>query len=166
MRIGIIADTHDRVARAARAVELLVAEGAEVLVHCGDLTGPEVVRTCGRLPGYFVFGNNDFDEDAIRRAIAVVGGECLGHAGEIELGGRRIAVTHGDSEARMRRLLARGPHYLLSGHTHCPADLRVGGTRLINPGALHRASSWTVATLDLATDELRLFEVGDPGRSA
>ena len=43
MRIGILSDTHDQIARTTRAVVLLRAEGAEALVHCGDLTGPEIV---------------------------------------------------------------------------------------------------------------------------
>jgi uncharacterized protein len=46
MRIGILSDTHDRLQWTARAVELLRAEGAEALFHCGDLTGPEVVALC------------------------------------------------------------------------------------------------------------------------
>lgn len=57
MRIGILSDTHDRLARADRAVASLVAAGAEALIHCGDLTGPEIVHVCGRLPSYYVFGN-------------------------------------------------------------------------------------------------------------
>ena len=157
MRIGILSDTHDQVARTTEAVDLLAAEGAEVLVHCGDLTGPEVVEACRRLPAYYVFGNNDFDEEAIRRAIEEAGGHCLGHAGEIQVAGRRIAVTHGDSPGKLRRLAVAGPDYLLSGHTHRPSDERRGRTRWINPGALHRSPSWTVATLDLDRDRLRFL---------
>ena len=73
MRIGILSDTHDQVARTAEAVALLIAEGAEALIHCGDLTGPAVVDACAGVPGHYVFGNCDFDEDALRRAIAAVG---------------------------------------------------------------------------------------------
>ena len=152
MRIGILSDTHDQVARTARAVDLLIAEGAEALVHCGDLTGPEVVAECGRLPSYYVFGNNDFEEDRLRRAMARVGGTCLGRGGVLVLDGRRVAVTHGDSRREVRRLRALEPDYLLFGHSHRPTDERDGPTRWINPGALHRATAWTVAVLDLATD--------------
>jgi hypothetical protein len=77
--------------------------------------------------------------------------------GEIEIAGRRIAVTHGDSVAMLRRLAVAGPDYLLSGHTHRPSDERRGSTRWINPGALHRSASWTVATLDLDRDRLRIL---------
>jgi putative phosphoesterase len=157
MRIGILSDTHDRVSRTVSAVERLADEGAEILVHCGDLTGPDVVEACSRLPTYYVFGNNDYDEDLLRQAMTDSGGTCLEWLGEIAIAGRRIAVTHGDSDARIRRLAETEPDYLLSGHTHRPADERRGPTRWINPGALDRASAWTVAMLDLERDALRFL---------
>ena len=109
MRIGILSDTHDQIKRTAAAVGRLIAEGAEVLIHCGDLTTPSVVEQCAGLPSYFVFGNNDFDEARLRRAMEAIGGVCLGYGGLIELGGKRIAVTHGDSGARWRGSRALGP---------------------------------------------------------
>lgn len=160
MRIGILSDTHDHRKRTARAVERLRAEGAEALVHCGDLTGPEIVYECAGFPCYFVFGNNDYGEEALRFAMGAIGGTCLGWAGEIALGGKRIAVAHGDLAGEVRRLAAAGPDYLLYGHTHVPADRREGPTRWINPGALHRAAEHTVAILDLDADGLRFLKIG------
>src|SRR5262249_28872748 len=132
MRLGILSDTHDHLKRTARAVAKLVEEGAEALVHCGDLTGPDIVHECGVLPGYYVFGNNDFDEDALRQAIRDVGGVCLGRGGEVTLAGRRVAVAHGDSLPEVRRLASAAPDYLLFGHSHVPNDDRDGPTRWIN----------------------------------
>ncbi len=160
MRIGIVSDSHDHLKRTARAVSLLIAEGAEVLIHCGDLIGPEVVRLCGQLPSYYVFGNNDFDEETLRSAIRDVGGTCLEWGGEVTLGGKRIAVSHGDLLKELRRLAAAGPDYLLYGHSHVADDRRDGPTRWINPGALHRAVEHTVGLLDLDADELRFLKVG------
>jgi uncharacterized protein len=159
MKIGILSDTHDEVERTSRAVAALVGAGAEALVHCGDLTVPEVVLECGGLPSYFVFGNNDFDRDGLLRAMALVGGRSLGRGGEVVLGGRRIAVTHGDSAGEIRRLLAADPDYLLFGHSHRAADERRGATRWINPGALYRATPWTVAVLDLEADLLDFLTI-------
>jgi putative phosphoesterase len=159
MRIGILSDTHDQVRRTERAVALLMAEGAEALIHCGDYTTPEVVFACTGLPGYFVLGNSDFDEDDLRRAMTAIGGTYLGPGGELALGGRRIAVTHGDSSRMMRHLALAGPDYLLFGHSHVPTDGRDGTIRLINPGALHRARAWTVALLDTDMDALKFVNV-------
>jgi uncharacterized protein len=162
MRIGIISDTHNRLARTAAAVELLRHKGAETLIHCGDLTGAEVVHLCGVLPTYFVLGNNDADNvPALLRAIEEVGGVSLKWGGEVTLAGKRIAVVHGHLHTDVRRLLAAQPDYLLSGHSHVPSDSRVGPTRRINPGALHRAAAFTVALLDLETDALELLTVSD-----
>ena len=118
-----------------------------MLVHCGDLTGPAVVLACGRLPSSYVFGNNDFEEDRLRRAMARVGGTCLDRGEVLVLEKWRLARTHGDSLPDVRRLRALEPDYLLFGHAHRPTDERHGPMRLINPGALYRASAWTVAVI-------------------
>jgi putative phosphoesterase len=161
MRIGILSDTHNQYARTAQAVAALEAGDVEALIHCGDLTSPEIVHLCNiSRPSYFVFGNNDFDEDGLRTAIDAIGGTCLGLGGEIVLGGKRIAVTHGDSTSHFRHLLRSEPDYLLFGHTHVALNERDGPTRQINPGALHRAASWTVALLDLAHDRVEWIKFG------
>src|SRR3954470_24494839 len=106
MRLGILSDTHDQVARARVAVELLRDQGAEALVHCGDLTGPEMVAVCAELPCSFVFGNNDLDRTPdLARAMAEAGAVCLGWGGELTLAGRRVAVVHGHRGGDVRRLL-------------------------------------------------------------
>ncbi len=159
MRIGILSDTHDRRERTAVAVRMLIDAGAEALIHCGDLTEPEIVHECAGRPSTFVFGNNDDDEDGIRAAIASIGGVCLGRGGEVVVAGKRIAVTHGDRGKEVKRLAATAPDYLLFGHFHVTTDAREGPTRWINPGALHRAESWTVALLNLDTDDLKFMKV-------
>jgi putative phosphoesterase len=163
MRLGILSDTHNQLPRTRRAVELLRKEGAEVLVHCGDLTGTEVVAACAVLPCYFALGNNDADNvPDLQEAMAEAGGVCLGWGGEITFSagpGKRVAVTHGHMGTDVRRLLAARPDYLLSGHSHFASDHRDGATRRINPGALYRADEFTVALLDLETDALRFLTV-------
>lgn len=161
MKIGILSDTHDQVARTVRAVNALAGAGAEALFHCGDLTGPDVVHACASaaLPCHYVFGNNDHDERGLRAAIEATGGVCLERGGAVVLAGRRVAVTHGDDPRVFRRLLAAQPDYLLFGHTHIALNERDGPTRQINPGALHRARPWTVALLDLGTDAVRLIVI-------
>jgi putative phosphoesterase len=160
MRIGILSDTHDQVARTTLAVRLLVAEGAALLIHCGDFTMPAVVEELAGLPTYVVLGNNDFDENGLRRAVALIGGTFLGRGGVFECAGKRLAVTHGDLSRELRRLTEQAPDYLFFGHSHAFEDRREGSTRWINPGALHRAPEWTVALLDLNTDTLTRLSVG------
>jgi uncharacterized protein len=157
--VGILSDTHDQVKRTKLAVDTLQAAGAEALFHCGDITIADVVYECCNIPGYFVFGNCDFDREGLRKAIAAIGGACLERGDVVTLAGRQIAITHGDSEQELRRLAGLRPHYLLSGHTHRTSDTQNGPTRHINPGALHRASVWTIALLDIATNHLSVLPI-------
>jgi putative phosphoesterase len=159
MRIGILSDTHDQVLRTRAAVSLLIDRGAEALIHCGDVTGPDVVFECVGRPAYFVFGNCDDDQTALRRAMERVGAICLERGGLIALGGRRLAVTHGDSETEIRRLCEQGPDYLFTGHTHRQAEVQRGRTRWINPGALHRATTWTAVLLDLESENALVLPI-------
>jgi uncharacterized protein len=161
MRIGILSDSHDQVARTRAAVSDLVTAGAKALFHCGDLTIPDVAFELEPLPSYFVFGNCDYDLDELRRSISIINGTCLEHGGLVLLGGKRLAVTHGHSQFELERLEAQKPDYLFSGHTHKTTDFRRGATRFINPGALHRAPQWTVALLDLESDNLNLLTIND-----
>jgi putative phosphoesterase len=159
MRIGILSDTHDQVARTRRAVSVLVERGAQALIHCGDLTTTEIVLACAVKPAYFVFGNCDTDRFSLRLAIEHAGGACLERGGEITLAGRRLGVTHGDFEPEIRRLLSLEPDFLFSGHTHQQKDEQEGRTRWINPGALHRASTWTVVLVDLTGDHVEVLPI-------
>ena len=160
MKIGILSDSHNPLERTERAVALLQEAGAEALFHCGDLATPEIVSACAVLPFYFTFGNHDADtvpqlEQAARKQDI----HCLRWGGEVKLAHRRIALVHGHISRDLKPLLAAEPDYLLTGHSHQPHDFHEGTTRRINPGALFRAKVFTVATLDLATDDLQWIEV-------
>jgi len=47
----------------------------------------------------------------------------------------------------------------LHGHTHAIRDERVGPTRVMNPGALHRAPQHTALLFDSATLEAEWIDV-------
>lgn len=162
MRIGILADSHDQVARTQSAVGILQANGSDLLVHCGDLACPQIVAACAVLPFYFVFGNHDANVvPELLQAANTHDATCLAWGGEFSAGGKRIAVVHGHMTMDLKPLLDSQPDYLLSGHSHIAQDLRVEPTRRINPGALFRADEYTVAILDIETDVLRYFHVPD-----
>lgn len=160
MLLGILSDTHDDLTITRRAVEMLQAEGAEALVHCGDLSRAPIVSACSVLPFSFALGNHDADNVPELRQVAVeTGARCLGWGGIVELCGKRIGVAHGHMTTDLHEVLAQNPQYLLSGHAHYPFDFCDGAVRRINPGALFRAEEFTVAILNLETDELRFIRV-------
>jgi uncharacterized protein len=156
--VGILSDTHDRVEPTRAAIQLLRQAGAEFYIHCGDVGSEQVLDHFAGLAAAFVFGNNDWDRRGLQRYAAEINVNCLGEAGELELGGKTFYVLHGDDFRAMRRALDEQRYdYLLHGHTHVKSDDRVGRTRVINPGALHRAREKTVAVLDTASDALRFL---------
>ncbi|MFT7004926.1 MAG: putative phosphoesterase [Sulfurimonas sp.] len=61
MKIGVISDTHKKVKMAEKALTLLIKEGAEFIVHAGDIVEVEILemlKKCG-LKYIAVYGNND-----------------------------------------------------------------------------------------------------------
>jgi len=166
MLLGILSDSHDNAASMKAGIDLLRQRGAAYVIHCGDVVSAHMLDYLAGIPAAFVFGNCDWDRAALQRYAEQVGVQCFGKAGQVELAGRRIAFTHGDDPKLRQRILADDrPDYLLSGHTHVRADVRHGPTRLINPGALQRATEKTVALLDLAADTLEFLVVTtDPRR--
>lgn len=160
MKIGILSDSHSHLERTRAAVEILRDNGADVLVHCGDLATTEIVAECAVLPFFFVFGNHDADNvPALRMAAVEHKATCLEWAGEFSVDNKRVGVAHGHLTMDLQPLLNSSPDYLLSGHSHQAHDRMSGTTRRINPGALYRAKNFTVAILDVDADDVEFLEV-------
>lgn len=174
MILGILSDSHGRLARTARALDGLRRCGATRLVHCGDIGTPEVLTQLVARDARFVWGNNDESDLALvayaKNLRAVPGGVPLRLCEE----GHEIAVFHGHEREFWRVLTAAeegksavlesilgAARVVLFGHTHYPEERTMGGVRFINPGALHRAALFTVATLDLNTSALNFWTVRD-----
>jgi putative phosphoesterase len=155
MLIGILSDTHDRLEAATAGIAALRARGAERFIHCGDVGGERILDLLAGIGATFVWGNTDYRQAELTKYAADLGIDCRGHFGELEIDGKKIAVTHGHDEKLIGRLVIGEQYdYLLHGHTHIKRDERVGRTRIINPGALHRAAVKTVALLDPRRDAL------------
>ncbi len=131
-----------------------------VVLHCGDIEDPFTVGLFRGLTAHFVFGNNDFAKADLRKAMTMAGATLHEPYGCLELAGRQLAFVHGD-DLRLLRDLERAAafDYVFHGHTHEVRDDRVGATRVINPGALHRARPKTFAVLDLASGDLETVVV-------
>ena len=166
MIVGLLSDTHGRGNMAAAAVRLLLDRGVEHLVHCGDVgdgdrAGLDVIDAlAGGVPATFVYGNNDDARDTLARYAAAVDVTCAGDDGRLVLGDKVAVVTHGDDGRLVRAVLAeQAVDYLFVGHTHQRLDRREGRVRIVNPGALHRARTKSVAVLDTAADTVEFLTV-------
>jgi hypothetical protein len=81
---------------------------------------------------------------------------------EGEVGGVKIAVTHGNQHLKLRELINSGKYaYIFTGHTHRRSNEKIGSTRVINPGALGGLSveerSVYILDLDTGEGEVRLI---------
>ena len=159
MRIGILADSHGRVAITAHAVAALLDAGAEMLIHLGDVENERVIDELVGHHAHLVFGNCDWDANALARYAAGLGVIVDDPIGYLDVSTKRIAFTHGHLPQLMRQAMEDGTDYLLHGHTHELRDERIGSTRVINPGALFRARRYTVAVLEPETDTLQIIEL-------
>jgi putative phosphoesterase len=159
MRLAIVSDTHSRYARVERVLELLQTRSVDLILHCGDIEDAETVEL---FPSntHFVFGNCDTDRPGIRQAIQNIGATLHEPYAHLDLEGVTIAFLHGDDRNLFRDVENSGAYqYLFYGHTHVAREHRTGPTRVINPGALHRAATKTFLILDLPTGQLETIEV-------
>jgi hypothetical protein len=163
MIIGIVSDSHGRTDRLAAALELLRDRGARAVVHCGDVGGLEDLKVLGRcgLVAWAVLGNVDRHVQRLLEAAWGLGIDASAEVVQVDLSdGRRLAATHGHDGAQLRELIAQGQFaYVCHGHSHLRRDDRIGGTRIINPGALHRSAPPSLAVLDTVADRLEFLEL-------
>lgn len=174
MLLGILSDSHGRLARTIRSLDGLSRLGATEFVHCGDIGTPEVLTQLTLRNAHFVWGNNDEPDLALLAYARNLGVAPASVPLRLTVAHREIAVFHGHERNFWRLLTAAeagetntvqsliGPSdIVLFGHTHYAEDRPMNGVRFVNPGALHRASRYTVATLNPETDELRFWSVSD-----
>ena len=160
MKVGLISDTHNHLRESRRALDLLLARGARHLVHCGDV-GEDVVDLLSAvclehgIRAHVAVGNCDRAHLEDAPFLASPAGIERAEAPEFVLAGKRCLALHGDNETRLEEALAAGTYdYVFTGHSHAPADQRIGTTRRLNPGSpvRPRRGPPTVALLDLETD--------------
>ena len=164
MLIGILSDSHGHARPVRAAVALFDRLGVEHIVHCGDIGGTDVLEELVGRRCTLVWGNTDFPAGGIL-AFAQAAGLPTPQPGPVQLSldGKSIAVFHGHERGFEAACVSWEGDYLLHGHTHERRDERIGRTRIVNPGALHRARPKTVATLDTTPDELVFHEITTHG---
>jgi uncharacterized protein len=163
MLLALLSDTHDNVANTQAGLALLAPHKPAAYLHAGDLVSASMLELFAGLPFYFVFGNNEYDHAGLRSRAAALGVRCLGDGGELSFPPAAVCLVHGHDFGQLDRAIRSGKYrYVIHGHTHVRRDERIGETRVINPGALHRAKAKTVALLDVASDSLTFLNLNAP----
>lgn len=159
MLLGLISDTHNRTDRTARAIQQLEEAGVEAIFHSGDICDKHILMLFEGKPLYYVMGNNDDDDELRDAATLLKQSHYLGQGGIVTLAGKKLAMTHGHLHRITKELLVQRPDYLFSGHTHSACHEIYQGVQCINPGALHRAGEYSVAIVNLKTNDVQFLPV-------
>lgn len=128
------------------AVAVAAIDGADLVLHCGDVVEPELLRRLrASKPFHAVLGNND---TALRGALP----ERL----LVEADGVRIGMVHdsGPTKGRPARVHRMFPDadVVVFGHSHMPVnEVGVDGQWLLNPGSptqRRRAAAHTIGVIE------------------
>ncbi len=162
MKICIVSDSHDRAAPLAAALAEAQAAGAQAAIHCGDLIGVNTLRASLKLgiPIHAVHGNNIGDIAAMYRMMAKTGGlfTYYGQEAVLELGGRKIFVTHMPHHGQA--FACTGDFDLVChGHSH---TAHIGKQDSVGGGHCWLANPGSVAGIDApGVDAIPTWILGD-----
>ncbi len=159
MKLCIVSDSHDRADPLAQAVRTGKEQGAEAVIHCGDVIGTQTLRAALEvgLPMHVIHGNNLGDPVSLARwARERPKLHYHGADARLDLGGRRVFVVH-YPEYGYAMACTGDWDLVCCGHSHALAveqvkNVKGGATWLVNPGTiagLSAPSTWLLA--DLAT---------------
>lgn len=146
MKLGVISDTHGNLTAWELAWDLVLHD-CSLIFHCGDALyhGPkfkpgegyeagalaQALNACP-VPLILVRGNADSEVDQLVLDIPAQSPYAFA-----QVEGIRLLVSHGHLLSP-EELLERGQlwnlDFVLTGHTHVPAQRRVGSTLHVNPG--------------------------------
>src|SRR6476661_7888579 len=136
MRVGLMADSHDRLPAMAELVKRMQDAGAGFILHAGDFCAPFALQPFfdAQVAVGGVFGRNDGDQEGLRaKAAQAMGIELFESPHSFDLNGTRMLIVH--------------------DCTHERSEQRRGSALIINPG---EACGWltgkpSAAVLDLST---------------
>lgn len=166
MKIAIISDTHDNLANLKKGLAFIKKEKIKVLIHCGDIFKPEMVKeVLKNFSGKAHFVLSKDDEKYFEKA----GGRYFGNSpwvkiwknfGGIKIGKKRIAFTHSPKTA-MGLAFFKKYDIVFYGHLHKPWETKIKKIRLVNPGniaGLFFRPSFAIYDTKTDKSELKILE--------
>lgn len=124
-RVGLIADTHNLL----RPEALTFLRGSDLILHAGDICGPQVLESLARIaPVTAVRGNNDTGAWA----------EALACDATVQVEDVTLLMLHDLQQlgrAPRGPALPPGVQVVVSGHSHKPAITQRDDVLFVNPGS-------------------------------
>jgi putative phosphoesterase len=144
MIVGVISDTHGRLAAAAKNA----LKGVDRILHAGDIDGPEILKLLDEIaPVTAIRGNMDHGSWA----------DGLHSEDMISIGGSLIYMLHNLNALDLDPVTA-GINIVISGHTHQAHIETIHGVLYLNPGSASHGrygSPSSIAILKLAKGRIR-----------
>jgi len=160
MKIALLSDTHHRTDLHAQAIENILTQGAEYLLHAGDIQSQEHLQMLRdtHLPFAVVFGNNDHHLTPLSTSYPIYQEPYYFKIEDIV-----IKMMH------MPLYMSADADLIISGHTHMFDARSIEGRLFINPGEVcAREKNLTEhATIELIDGEWRVdryFKRPDAGK--
>ena len=159
MRIGVMADTHDRLPAIEELLARLSAKGVGMVMHAGDYCSPFALAPFQKagIPLLGVFGRNDGDTETLEAtASRGFGAEIYESPHSFEVGGHKVMLVHDLAEINKRSIASHD--FVIHGCSHKLEQRRRDKTLLLNPG---EACGWltgkcTAMVVDLDTGEVEV----------
>lgn len=153
MKIGIISDSHKKLGRAKKGIDFLIQQGAEYIIHAGDIVRVELLEYLEStgLVYLAVYGNNDrhlfdFHDDF----------NLVQEPYYFKIKNRTFKLMHHPY------FITPDVDIVIYGHTHISHIQMKEGTLFINPGEISARDKpiSTVALLEVTDEEylIKLFE--------
>jgi putative phosphoesterase len=135
--IAILSDTHDQIANLRAAVRYCNNEHINLLIHCGDLISPFMLKELAAFKGqtHLIYGNNAGDQHLTSSRCQKTFTSITHHGvlGDINYCGLRIGFVH-YPEFAYGLTLQSTYDVVCCGHNHKHSVEWTDDTLLINPG--------------------------------
>lgn len=138
MKIGVMSDTHDNLANTTSALGIFREQGIETIIHCGDLTSPEMISHFEGFRVILTTGNMDHTTGTAKKRLEKFREDNFtGMVFRGKLGGVPVAATHSHLNGKIMELVREKKYkWIFHGHTHEKRDEIIQGVHIVNPGAL------------------------------
>jgi uncharacterized protein len=165
MKVGLMADSHDRVPAVAELLKQIVAGGASMVFHAGDYVSPLALKPFEDLHVTLqgVYGRNDGDpQGLLSRASSGFGLEIFESPHSFEIAGHQILIVHDIGDVNKRSVQSHS--VVVHGFTHQQTMKSQGDSLVVNPG---EACGWLhgtpqAAILDLDTKKVEFLSLNGP----
>ena len=125
MKIGVLSDTHKKVKKAKTALDFLIQNGAEFIIHAGDIVEKEILdllEACGK-KYIAVYGNND--------------AHLVEHHNKYHLVQEPYYFKLANTKFKLMHLpfyMSQDAEVIIFGHTHKFEVEFIKGVLFLNPG--------------------------------